>query len=51
MVRNVFLHGAVELEDPKEGQTFKVNDQHIKQFIEFPQKVDEVTSLHDPRYE
>ena len=34
MVRVVFPHGAVEIEDPKNGVIFKVNGQRLKSFLE-----------------
>ena len=34
VVKNVFPHGAIEIEDPKEGTTFKVNGQRLKPFLE-----------------
>lgn len=37
MVRIVFPHGAVEVEDPKNRYIFKVNGQRLKPFLEdFP---------------
>ena len=46
-----FLHGAVELENPKNGQTFKVNGQRLKAFLEdFPSK-ESVEVLVDPVYQ
>jgi len=34
IVRSVFSHGAIEIEDPKNGSTFKVNGQRLKPFLE-----------------
>ena len=34
IVTQVFSHSAVELKDPKQGTTFKVNGQHLKPYIE-----------------
>ena len=51
MVRVVFPHGAVEIEDPKNGAVFKVNGQRLKQFFEIPMSDnEEVMNLHDPQY-
>ena len=51
MVRVVFPHGAVEIEDPKNGAVFKVNGQHLKPFLKMPvSDNEEVTSLQDPQY-
>jgi len=47
----VFSHGAVEIEDPKNGAVFKVNGQRLKPFLEMPvSDNEEVMSLHDPQY-
>jgi hypothetical protein len=34
IVRSVFSYGAIEIEDPKNGSTFKVNGQRLKPFLE-----------------
>ena len=34
IVTQVFSYGAIELEDPKQRTTFKVNGQHLKLYIE-----------------
>lgn len=34
MVRHVFPNGAVEIEDPTDGRTFKVNGQRLKSYVE-----------------
>jgi hypothetical protein len=49
-VRIAFPHGAVEIEDPRNGQVSKVNGQRLKPFLEFPQNSEEVMILHDPFY-
>ena len=50
LVRIAFLHGAVEIEDPRNGQISKVNGQRLKTFLELPQNSEEVMILHDPLY-
>jgi hypothetical protein len=51
LVRIAFPHGAVEIEDPKNGQVSKVNGQRLKPFLEFPlNNNEEVMTLHDPSY-
>ncbi|XP_062096547.1 uncharacterized protein LOC133802284, partial [Humulus lupulus] len=47
---NVFPHGAIEIENPKNGDIFKVNGQKLKPFLEL--KTDEVDEilLEDPVY-
>ena len=51
MVSVVFPHGAVEIEDPKNGAVFKVNGQHLKPFLEMlVSDNEEVMSLHNPQY-
>jgi hypothetical protein len=34
IVRSVFSYGTIEIEDPKNGSTFKVNGQRLKPFLE-----------------
>ena len=34
IVKNVFSHGAIEIENPKNGNIFKVNGQRLKPFLE-----------------
>jgi hypothetical protein len=34
IIRSVFPHGAIEIEDPKNDSTFKVNGQILKSFLE-----------------
>ena len=50
IVRIVFPHGAIEIENPKNGDIFKVNGQKLKPFLEL--KIDEVDEilLEDPVY-
>jgi len=40
IVSRVFSYGAVEIQDPESGATFKVNDQHLKPFLELSRKED-----------
>jgi hypothetical protein len=46
----VFSHGAIEIEDPKNGITFKVNGQRGKPFLELRSMEVEKTLLEDPSY-
>ena len=51
IVRTVYPHGAIEIENPKNGDTFKVNGQRLKPFLELePPEVEEVL-LDDPVYQ
>jgi len=50
IVRSVFSHGAIEIEDPKNGSTFKVNGQRLKPFLELQSPEVETTLLEDPSY-
>ena len=34
MVRHIFPNGAVKIEDPTDGRTFKVNRQRLKSYVE-----------------
>ncbi|XP_062075494.1 uncharacterized protein LOC133779561 [Humulus lupulus] len=50
IVRTVFPHGAIEIENPNNGNVFKVNGKKLKPFLELKTaKVDE-TLLEDPIY-
>lgn len=50
VVKQVFNHGAIEIEDPKDGRVFKVNGQRLK--IAYGQQVpaEEEIPLADPLY-
>jgi len=43
IIRTVFTHGAIEIEDPKNGNTFKVNGQRLKLFLEL--KIPEIEEM------
>jgi hypothetical protein len=50
-MKTVFSHGAIEIEDPKNGNIFfKVNRQRVKPFLEFRSLEVETTLLEDPIY-
>ena len=49
IIHTVFPHGAVEIKDPKNGVTFKVNDQRLISYIEYqPHEEDTEINLSDP---
>ena len=50
IVRTGYFHGPVEIENPKNGDIFKVNGQRLKHFIELKGKDVEETPLQDPVY-
>jgi hypothetical protein len=50
IIRTVFSHGAIEIEDPKNGNTIKVNGQRVKPFLELRSLEVEATLLDDPIY-
>jgi hypothetical protein len=50
IIRFIFPHGAIEIEDPKNGTTFKVNGQRLKPFLELTSPEIEITLLEDPSY-
>jgi len=50
IVRSVFSHGAIEIDDPKNGSTFKVNGQRLKPFLELQSPEVETTLLEDLSY-
>ena len=52
LVRTTYPHGAVELENPVNGEFFKVNGQRLKPFLELPKLGDEeVIFLEEPTYQ
>jgi hypothetical protein len=50
IIRTVFSHGAIKIEDPKNGNTFKVNGQRVKPLLELRSSEVEATPLEDPIY-
>jgi hypothetical protein len=50
LVHTVFTHGAIEIKDPKNGDTFKVNGQRLKPFLELKIPEIEEMPLEDPIY-
>jgi hypothetical protein len=50
IIRTVFSHVAIEIEDPKNGNTFKVNGQRVKPFLELRSLEVKATLLEDPIY-
>jgi hypothetical protein len=51
IIKKVFAYGAVELENPKNGDVFKVNGQRIKPFLEGFTPELEIVQLDDPDYD
>jgi hypothetical protein len=50
IIQSVFPHGAIEIKDPKNGNSFKVNGQRLKPFLQLRSKEVETTLLEDPSY-
>jgi hypothetical protein len=50
IIRTVFSHWAIEIEDPKNGNIFKVNGQRVKPFFQLRSSEIEATLLEDPIY-
>ena len=51
MVKSVYPHWAVEIENPKNSEILKVNCQRLKLFLELPTKKEgEGMVIHDPQY-
>ena len=50
IVRTVYSNGAVEIENPRNGNLFKVNGQHLKAYLESFSKDIETVFLVDPVY-
>ena len=49
VVKNVYWYGAIEIENPKNGVTFKVNGQRLKPYLEHhPREEDTEINLGDP---
>ena len=49
VVKNVYPYGAVEIENLKDGVTFKVNGQRLKPYLEYqPREADTEINLSDP---
>ncbi|KAH9670818.1 hypothetical protein KPL70_017120 [Citrus sinensis] len=49
IVHTVFPHWAIEIKDPKNGVTFKVNGQRLKPYLEYqPHEEDAEINLSDP---
>ena len=48
IVKFVYPHGAVDIENPKNNDVFKVNGQRLKPFIENEILNDEFMPLYDP---
>ena len=51
IIKNIFLHGAVEIENPKNGSIFKVNGQCLKPFLETFSQEEESINLENPIYQ
>ena len=51
IVKEVFPHGAVEIENAANGDCFKVNGQRLKPFVEKFDSEDMSISLNDPVYQ
>ena len=50
VVKVVYPYGVVEIENPKNGKTFKVNGQHLKPFLETFDRQESSEELVDPLY-
>ena len=50
IVKTVYPHGVVEIEDPKNGNVFKVNGHRLKPFFENFNNERESTTLNEPVY-
>ena len=50
IVKTVFPYGAVEIEDPKDGNIFKVYGHSLTPFLECFEPELESTPLEDPNY-
>ncbi|CAH9138395.1 unnamed protein product [Cuscuta epithymum] len=50
LIRQVFSHGAIELENPKSGNVFKVNGQRVKRYLKSEDVVEQVECLELREY-
>ena len=50
MVKTVFSHGAIEIENPLNGNIFKVNGKKLKPFLEPFDAETTIEDLVDPIY-
>ena len=51
VVKVVYPYGAVEIENPDNGKSFKVNDQRLKLFLEYFDRQESSEELVDPLYQ
>ena len=51
IVKVVYLYGAVEIENPDNGKTFKVNGHRLKPFLENFDRQESSEELVDPLYQ
>ena len=51
IIKNVFPHGAIEIENPKNVNIFMVNGQRLKPFLENFSQEEESINLEDPIYQ
>ena len=51
IVKNVFPHGAIEIENLKNGNIFKMNGQRLKPFLENFSQDEESINLEDSIYQ
>ena len=49
IVKHVYPYGVIDIENPKDGDVFKVNGQRLKPFLDYS-KFHESFFLSDPRY-
>ena len=51
IVSRIFPYGAIEIQDPEIGATFKVNGQHFKAFLELSSEENvECRILYEPTH-
>ena len=50
IVKNIFLHGAIEIENPRDGKIFKVNGHRLKPSLENFTAEEDSFSLEEPSY-
>ena len=51
VVKVVYLYGAVEIENPENGKSFKFNGQRLKPFLEHFDRQESSEELVDPLYQ
>ena len=47
-MRHILSHGTIEIQNPRNGNVFKVNGHRLKPYLELETREVEFVDLHDP---